>query len=86
MRIRNFWIGIVVFTVPIAAWAQRVRYPVSSLLAPRTANRISWPPDDPRILTKPVIVKFNFRLFPDTDLIESFCSENEKDLGHIAAR
>jgi hypothetical protein len=38
--------------------------------------------DDPQVFTKPVIVKFNLRLFPDTDLIESFCSENEKDLGH----
>lgn len=42
--------------------------------------------DDPHTFTKPVTVKFNLQLFPDTDLIESFCSENEKDLGHVAAR
>lgn len=37
---------------------------------------------DPRTFTKPLTVKFNLVLFPDTDLIESFCSENEKDLSH----
>jgi hypothetical protein len=40
--------------------------------------------DDPDTFTTRVIVTFNLRLFPDTDLIESFCSENEKDLGHSA--
>lgn len=39
--------------------------------------------DDPRTFIRPVAVKFNWVLFPDTDLLESFCSENEKDRSHI---
>ncbi len=39
--------------------------------------------DDPRSYTKPFTVKLGFYLLPDTDLIESFCSENEKDVQHL---
>ena len=42
--------------------------------------------DDPKTLTKPVTVHVAYRLLPDTDLIESFCSEGEKDLVHLAGR
>jgi hypothetical protein len=42
--------------------------------------------DDPKTFTKPVTAKFNLVLFPDTDLIESYCSENEKDHIHIAGQ
>jgi len=35
--------------------------------------------DDPLTLTQPVTVTFGASLKPDTDLIEYFCSENEKD-------
>ncbi len=42
--------------------------------------------DDPKTFTKPVTVKFYLRLLPDTDLIESFCSEDEKDLSHVVVR
>lgn len=42
--------------------------------------------DDPKTYTQPFTVKFNLRLLPDTDLIESFCSENEKDAQHLSAR
>jgi len=38
--------------------------------------------DDPKTFTQPVTVKFTEILLPDTDLIESFCSDNEKDLAH----
>jgi hypothetical protein len=38
--------------------------------------------DDPKTFTQPVTVKFTELLLPDTDLIESFCTENEKDLTH----
>ena len=38
--------------------------------------------DDTKTFTQPVTVKFTEVLLPDTDLIESFCSENEKDLTH----
>jgi hypothetical protein len=35
--------------------------------------------DDPETFTQPVTVTIGMRLRPDTDLIEYFCSENEKD-------
>jgi hypothetical protein len=42
--------------------------------------------DDPKTFTKPVTVRFVEELIPDTDLIESFCSEDEKDLAHLPAK
>ena len=39
--------------------------------------------DDPKTYLNPVTVKVNLRLLPDTDLIESFCTEGESDLQHI---
>ena len=39
--------------------------------------------DDPRIYTTPVTILVRHRLLPDTELLESFCSENEKDLEHL---
>ncbi len=36
----------------------------------------------PKTFTSPVTIKFNEHLLTDTDLIESYCSENEKDLVH----
>jgi hypothetical protein len=39
--------------------------------------------EDPKVFTKPVTIKANMRLLPDTDLIESFCSEGESDLAHL---
>jgi hypothetical protein len=42
--------------------------------------------DDPKTFTRPFTIKFNQALLPDTDLIESFCSEDEKDVGHLVAR
>jgi hypothetical protein len=41
--------------------------------------------DDPKTFTKPFTFQFNQRLIPDTDLMETYCSENEKDAGHLAA-
>ena len=42
--------------------------------------------DDPKTFAKPFTIQFNLRLLPDTDLIESFCSENEKDTQHVSAK
>ena len=42
--------------------------------------------DDPKTFTRPFTIKFNQALLPDTDLIESFCSEDEKDVGHLVAK
>ncbi len=42
--------------------------------------------DDPKAYTKPWSVKFGWRLVPDTDLIESICEENNKDLHHMVGK
>jgi hypothetical protein len=39
--------------------------------------------DDPKTYTKPYTIHVTNLLVPDTELIESFCSENEKDLAHF---
>ena len=39
--------------------------------------------DDPKIYTKPVTILVKHRLVPDTELLESFCNENEKDSAHM---
>ena len=39
--------------------------------------------DDPQTYTKPLTIKLKQHLLPDTDLLESYCAENEKDLIHI---
>jgi hypothetical protein len=42
--------------------------------------------DDPKSYTKPWDVKLAWRLIPDTDLIESICEENNKDLPHMVGK
>ena len=42
--------------------------------------------EDPMAYTKPWSVKLSWRLIPDTDLIESICEENNKDLEHIVGK
>ncbi|HUA19094.1 MAG TPA: hypothetical protein VMB25_10145 [Bryobacteraceae bacterium] len=42
--------------------------------------------DDPQTYTRPFTVKLEQRLLPDTDLLESYCIENEKDVRHTEAR
>jgi hypothetical protein len=39
--------------------------------------------DDPKTFTRPFTIKVQQRLQADTDLLESFCSENERDMVHI---
>ena len=39
--------------------------------------------DDPKTYTKPVTILVKHRLVPDTELLEYFCNENEKDLAHF---
>ena len=39
--------------------------------------------DDPKTFTKPITIRFNERLIPDTELLETFCSEGEKDVAHM---
>ena len=42
--------------------------------------------DDTQAYTKPWSVKLGWRLIPDTDLIESICEENNKDLEHMVGK
>ena len=42
--------------------------------------------DDPKAYTKPWSVKLSWRLVPDTDLIESICEENNRDLQHMVGK
>ncbi len=42
--------------------------------------------DDPKAYTKPWNVKLSWTLLPDTDLIESICEENNKDLPHMVGK
>ena len=42
--------------------------------------------DDPTMYTRPFTIKLNQHLLPDTDLIEAFCLENEKDRPHIVGK
>jgi hypothetical protein len=38
--------------------------------------------DDPKTYTKPFTIKFTQRLLADSDILEFFCNENEKDRIH----
>ncbi len=42
--------------------------------------------DDPKAYTRPWDVHLAWRLLPDTDLIESICEENNKDLPHMVGK
>lgn len=42
--------------------------------------------DDPKTFVRPVTITFGLRLLPDTDLLEYYCSENEKDRAHVIGR
>jgi hypothetical protein len=42
--------------------------------------------DDPKAYTKTWTVRMAWRLIPDTDLIESICEENNKDLPHMVGK
>jgi len=38
--------------------------------------------DDPKMYTKPFSIKFTEHLLPDSDILENFCNENERDQSH----
>jgi hypothetical protein len=38
---------------------------------------------DPRTFTRPIAFSVILDLMPDTDLLEHYCSENERDDAHI---
>lgn len=39
--------------------------------------------DDPKMYTKPFTIKVTNELWPDSDIFEFFCNENEKDRAHM---
>ena len=41
---------------------------------------------DPKVFTKPFTVKFTLLLIPDSDILESYRNENEKDRPHLASQ
>jgi len=47
---------------------------------------IQYTIDDPKVYTKPWTVTQHLHLTPDTELLEWFCNENEKDLKHMVGR
>jgi len=42
--------------------------------------------DDPKTYTRPFTIHLKQRLVPDSDLLESFCAENEKDSHHFGGK
>jgi hypothetical protein len=42
--------------------------------------------EDPKMYTRPFTIRYAQRLLPDTDILESFCAENEKDRTHLDGR
>jgi hypothetical protein len=42
--------------------------------------------DDPQTFTRPFTIRLKQRLLADTDLLESFCAENEKDATHVGGQ
>jgi len=41
---------------------------------------------DPKTFTRPITISFVEELLPDTDLIEHYCLENEKDAAHLQGK
>jgi hypothetical protein len=39
--------------------------------------------EDPRTYAKPVTIQVMYLLIPDTDVVDSYCTENEKDAPHL---
>jgi len=42
--------------------------------------------DDPKMYTKPFTIKIGLGLQPDSDILELFCAENEKDRAHMTGK
>ena len=42
--------------------------------------------DDPTMYTKPFSIRYTQTLTPDTDILESICAENERDLQHLVGK
>lgn len=42
--------------------------------------------DDPKTYTRPFTIKLKQHLLPDSDLLESYCAEDEKDAAHLGGK
>jgi len=42
--------------------------------------------DDPKMYLKPITIKVTELLIPDSDILENFCNENEKDRVHLPSQ
>jgi hypothetical protein len=42
--------------------------------------------DDPKAYTRPWTVKLNQHIMPDTDLLDYYCQDNEKDAAHMVRK
>jgi hypothetical protein len=42
--------------------------------------------DDPKTYTQPFTIQVKQQLIPDSDVLESFCAENEKDSVHTEGK
>jgi hypothetical protein len=42
--------------------------------------------DDPKTFTRPFTIKLKQSLLPDTDVLEDFCTDNERDQRHISGK
>ncbi len=42
--------------------------------------------DDPKMYTQPFTIKFTLLMQPDSDILELYCTENEKDRAHLTTQ
>jgi hypothetical protein len=42
--------------------------------------------EDPKTFTKPLTIALNVNYFPDTEMLEYVCNENEKDVSHMVGK
>jgi hypothetical protein len=42
--------------------------------------------DDPKAYTRPWTVRLNQHIMPDTDLLDYYCQDNEKDAAHMVRK
>jgi hypothetical protein len=55
-------------------------------MEPDTISKVEITIDDAEMYTRPFSIKVTHLLQPDTDILEYFCNENEKDRGHMGLK
>ena len=92
-RYRRYFHGLVVDTVGFndKTWLDAVGHPHSEALRVRERFHrrdfghldIEATLEEAKTLTKPLTVRFTVLLFPNSDVLESFCAEGEKDRAYV---